>query len=401
MSKDEEINLKRCGNPKCKRSDIELKQCAGCYQVFYCGRNCQKIDWKKTHKGVCSKVKCAAEQVSLCITKQSLLPSAADQIALVSYTAEPELSLRNPIASISTCVVDSPGFSVFEGTFNINSTPCKVYIASHIGRREYQEDRLVNVTFTVNDNEYFLFCVLDGHGGSDCVDTAASQLPICLYDALRKFSSPEEAICKTFIQLDTICKDIISGTCVTGILLSNGIKLSFNLGDSCVRTETFCTKDHKPTDKDEQKWIVENGAKVWAGRLDGRLAVSRALGDKEIFLTLREDANLLELECMFVKPDITPIPGGDNTIILASDGITDSIRHDRLLELAKSVTDTIQPEQLSKTVTDSIQDDQLSETVTVSNIIKEALQYPYCGDNCTIIVVRLDVSTHMANAADP
>ena len=47
-----ESSLRSCG--KCHRSqaDISLKRCAKCVNQWYCGRDCQRADWK-THKAIC------------------------------------------------------------------------------------------------------------------------------------------------------------------------------------------------------------------------------------------------------------------------------------------------------------------------------------------------------------
>lgn len=39
---------------KCSRSDVPLSKCQRCQDVYYCGRACQKADWK-LHKSSCSK----------------------------------------------------------------------------------------------------------------------------------------------------------------------------------------------------------------------------------------------------------------------------------------------------------------------------------------------------------
>lgn len=44
--------MRVCAN--CKKYGVGLGKCSGCMQVYYCTEECQKIDWKKGHRTVCS-----------------------------------------------------------------------------------------------------------------------------------------------------------------------------------------------------------------------------------------------------------------------------------------------------------------------------------------------------------
>ena len=35
--------------------ELKLKACARCKTVYYCSRECQKLDWKRGHKKVCAE----------------------------------------------------------------------------------------------------------------------------------------------------------------------------------------------------------------------------------------------------------------------------------------------------------------------------------------------------------
>ena len=39
----------------CKRKDCHFKVCSSCGLVSYCSKECQKLDWKRGHKAICSK----------------------------------------------------------------------------------------------------------------------------------------------------------------------------------------------------------------------------------------------------------------------------------------------------------------------------------------------------------
>ncbi|ETL24442.1 hypothetical protein L916_21536 [Phytophthora nicotianae] len=51
-----------CGNEACEALDYEvgkLQACSRCKCVFYCGKTCQRHDWKNRHKPLCQPEKAA------------------------------------------------------------------------------------------------------------------------------------------------------------------------------------------------------------------------------------------------------------------------------------------------------------------------------------------------------
>ena len=71
----------------------------------------------------------------------------------------------------------------------------------------------------------------------------------------------------------------------TGVLVTPKHFFFFNAGDSrtiLVRNNKveFATLDHKPTNPEEKKRIEDAGGRVMIQRINGSLAVSRALGEK-------------------------------------------------------------------------------------------------------------------------
>ena len=80
------------------------------------------------------------------------------------------------------------------------------------------------------------------------------------------------------------------------------------------------TIDHRPTNKDEAAAVRARGGMIlFIGgppRVNGMIAITRALGDREL-----HDA----LTC---EPDVSPVPmefGSDDVLVLACDGLWDSV----------------------------------------------------------------------------
>ena len=72
----------------------------------------------------------------------------------------------------------------------------------------------------------------------------------------------------------------------TGVLITPKHFFFFNIGDSRTllirnREVAFASHDHKPTNDDEKRRIENAGGRVMIQRINGSLAVSRALGKKK------------------------------------------------------------------------------------------------------------------------
>jgi len=49
-----EIEVKKCTFCQTPETDLRKhKVCSQCKQAFYCSADCQKYDWRKTHKDIC------------------------------------------------------------------------------------------------------------------------------------------------------------------------------------------------------------------------------------------------------------------------------------------------------------------------------------------------------------
>ena len=153
-----------------------------------------------------------------------------------------------------------------------------------------------------------------------------------------------------------------AGSTAVAVLITPLVILCANIGDSrcvlaCSNTTTPnsitaypLSEDHKPDLPDEQQRILKSGGQVWQGRVNGELAVSRALGDFEYKqiqgLLLQDydpfDANdveqLLELarnQKVSAYPEIRIHERNDTTdrfVVLACDGVWDVMSNEDCIE---------------------------------------------------------------------
>lgn len=153
------------------------------------------------------------------------------------------------------------------------------------------------------------FAVFDGHAGSrvsahcshhllDCI--RASDDFTCSLQQEHTLSQDEmmvgikKGMLKGFLELDEKLRKIPevasgedkSGTTAVGALITDKYLIIANCGDSrgvaCTHGKpVLATQDHKPSNEPERERIQNAGGSVMIQRVNGSLAVSRALGDFE------------------------------------------------------------------------------------------------------------------------
>eukprot|EP01125_Pyxidicula_operculata_P019209 TRINITY_DN694_c3_g4_i2.p1 TRINITY_DN694_c3_g4~~TRINITY_DN694_c3_g4_i2.p1 ORF type:complete len:339 (+),score=72.00 TRINITY_DN694_c3_g4_i2:42-1058(+) len=160
---------------------------------------------------------------------------------------------------------------------------------SFIGMRPSMEDASEILLEYGNPDQSF-FGVFDGHNGSRCSRYLSSELPKTILNNPKFTSHPQIALLESFLETDkqwiAYCKKqgIKDGsTAIVAILRGDQLYVA-NTGDS---RAIICddgmaiplSSDHKPSDTREKKRILDAGAHVLLGRVQGVLAVSRAFGD--------------------------------------------------------------------------------------------------------------------------
>lgn len=184
---------------------------------------------------------------------------------------------------------------------SLRSPWCSANAVELQGCRRTMEDEVVMFA----DHDYAVFAVLDGHGGS----TAAHYMKQHLLTALQPLEDVHNHhILKARIRaLDTRfteqARDDSGSTLALAIICRKTMTAVIaHVGDSQVRLngETVLTVDHTPRLRSEANRVVAAGGFVANNRVNGNLAVSRALGDRH-FKTKWINVVSAEPDCVTVQ----------------------------------------------------------------------------------------------------
>ena len=198
--------------------------------------------------------------------------------------------------------------------------------------RSYMEDgSLVLEPFEPGrdaSDRWGFFAVYDGHGGREAVDYCEMRLHEQVALEMKTSNAPD-ALQTAFLKIDSqlgMYGAWNHGTTATVVLVQDtkgtrSIHVA-HVGDSravlienigCPRS---LTKDHRPTDPEESRRVIDGGGIVSGGRVGGDLAISRSLGDHR-----------LKGKGLSCTPDLCTVGvAGGHILIIATDGLWDVIR---------------------------------------------------------------------------
>jgi len=203
------------------------------------------------------------------------------------------------------------------------------------------------------------FAVFDGHAGS-FVSTRSSRM--LLGRILELYAAPtgtvhlgelQKAIQTGFLQFDhemrSTCTDSSGATAVAAFVTPTHVVVA-NCGDSrCVFSrgsgEIWGSVDHKPVLEEEQKRIVGAGGFVAMNRVNGSLAVSRALGDYDF---KRHPTLAPAQQQVSAEPTVSVLErhDDDDLLILCCDGVWDVMSNEECVEHVRkhsALHDNLQP----------------------------------------------------------
>lgn len=188
-----------------------------------------------------------------------------------------------------------------------------------------------------------VFCVFDGHSGVQCANLCKSAFPA----TLRRCAEVDaDTSChkinfeKAFLDIDGQLKASMRGaesgcTAVAVHITPHEISCGW-VGDSravlCRNGEAFdLSYDHKPQLEAEEQRIKAAGGFVQDDRVNGQLAMSRAMGD----FVYKTGTGSVEEQLVIASPGVitTKRESSDSFVVLACDGIFDVLTNQQLIEL--------------------------------------------------------------------
>ncbi|KAK0417757.1 hypothetical protein QR680_013191 [Steinernema hermaphroditum] len=214
------------------------------------------------------------------------------------------------------------------------------------GWRINMEDAHTHLLALPDDHKTAFFAVYDGHGGAKVSQYAGMHLhKKIVTEANYKRGNIVDAIQSGFLALDeqmkadAETKDEVSGTTAVIVLIRDQQIYCGNVGDSravasiCGRAEAL-SFDHKPANEGEAQRIVAAGGWVEFNRVNGNLALSRALGD---FVFKGNTSKSAEEQVVTAYPDVTTseVTKDHEFIILACDGIWDVMSNQEVVDFCR------------------------------------------------------------------
>lgn len=224
------------------------------------------------------------------------------------------------------------------------------------GWRINMEDAHTQLLSLQNDKNSGFFAVYDGHGGAKVAEYAGNHLHEKIFNHPHyKDGNIPEALRKGFLAMDEDMladedmKEELAGTTAICVLMKDRKIYCGNVGDSrsiaSVRGRVqSLSYDHKPNNELETKRILAAGGWVEFNRVNGNLALSRALGD---FVFKRNENKKAEDQIVTAYPDVDmkDLTSDHEFIILACDGIWDVLSNEEVLEFVRTrIAQQIEPE---------------------------------------------------------
>ncbi|KAG0365966.1 Protein phosphatase 2C 2 [Gamsiella multidivaricata] len=231
------------------------------------------------------------------------------------------------------------------------------------------------------------FAVYDGHGGANVAKYSGEGLhKRIIADHAFSKGDYKTAIKNGFLEMDRALRhdpeyggDSSGCTAITATITDKNILFVGNAGDS---RAVLCSdgagialsNDHKPVNKEESRRIVAAGGFVESGRVNGSLALSRALGDFEFKMnsTLGPEDQIVTANPVITEHPLTDV---DEFLVLACDGIWDCMSSQEVVTFVR------------KGIADKIPLNTICE-MTMDHCLASDSDMSYIGcDNMTMLII--------------
>ena len=224
------------------------------------------------------------------------------------------------------------------------------------GWRINMEDAHTELLSMPGDKDTCFFAVYDGHGGAKVAQYASQNLhKKIVAQPYYSQGNISESIRRGFLALDEemlkddLMKDELAGTTAVITVLKGSKIYCGNVGDSrsvaSVRgVVEQLSYDHKPSNELEARRIAAAGGFVEFNRVNGNLALSRALGD---FVFKKNETKKPEDQIVTAYPDVIEknISPDHEFIVLACDGIWDVLTNQEVVTFVRSrIAQGMQPD---------------------------------------------------------
>lgn len=226
------------------------------------------------------------------------------------------------------------------------------------GWRINMEDAHIHLLSLPEEKNCAFFAVYDGHGGAKVAQHSSKHLHHRIINQPDfKQGNIESAIRKGYIEFDhemlqdDEIREDLAGTTAVCVIIKEKKLFCGNVGDSRAIGSVngkveILSVDHKPNNDDERKRITAAGGWVEFNRVNGNLALSRALGD---FIFKRNSDKRAEEQVVTAAPDVITktITGDWEFILIACDGIWDVLTNEEALSFVRTrVAKQIPPETI-------------------------------------------------------
>jgi len=274
----------------------------------------------------------------------------------------------------------------------------QIFVGSHSnkGKNDYNEDRAVTLKSLPEDPSSSFFAVYDGHGGIAASTYCQKHLHTNVATYEKYATNKKEAFIEGYKITDKkfLKKLEDCGTTAVSCLITADAKkiIVANAGDSrCILSSggkaVAISEDHKPSNANEKKRIKEadhtvetetvllEGKRYQMSRVDGQIAVSRAIGDGDF----KDGDGPPESQAITCVPDVyeRDVKPNDQFLVLACDGLWDVMENQEVVDYINKLLSK------AKTVTDELLN-QISEQLTTHSVNNKG-----SPDNVTVVIVTL------------